>query len=40
MLLGEAPERKDILCSACKRYKKILEMPFKKQLREAMSNYQ
>jgi len=40
MLLGEAPERKDIPCSACKRYKKVLAMPFKKQLREAMSNYQ
>jgi len=40
MLLGEAPERKDIPCSACNRYKKVLAMPFKKQLREAMSNYQ
>lgn len=38
MLLGEAPERKDIPCSQCNRYKKVLQMPFKKQLQEELIN--
>lgn len=37
MLLGEVPERKDIPCSQCNRYKKILQMPFKEQLKEILA---
>ncbi|MFN3315474.1 MAG: SPASM domain-containing protein, partial [Raineya sp.] len=37
MLLGEAPDRKDIPCSQCNRYKKVLQMPFKEQLNEELN---
>ncbi|GAB4129813.1 MAG: hypothetical protein OHK0045_22170 [Raineya sp.] len=36
MLLGQVPNRKDIPCSQCSRYKKVLQMPFKDHLLEAL----
>lgn len=32
MLLGEVPARADIPCVQCNRYKKVLQIPFRKQL--------
>ena len=37
MLLGQVPDRKDIPCSLCSRYKKVLQMPFKEHLLEELS---
>lgn len=34
MLLGEEPERKDIPCSQCKRYPKILKTSFKEEVKK------
>ncbi|NJK84455.1 MAG: hypothetical protein HC912_12370 [Saprospiraceae bacterium] len=36
MLLGEKPARPDIPCTACNRYKRVLQMPFKKHLMEQL----
>jgi len=38
MLLGEQPDRKDIPCSGCKRYKKVLKMPFKEELKKVLKD--
>jgi MoaA/NifB/PqqE/SkfB family radical SAM enzyme len=40
MLLGEVPARADIPCVQCNRYKKVLQIPFRKQLEKHLKALQ